>query len=164
LLKPYDDERFTSALERAKSQVRRGAAGELGRKLVALLESQQAGPDRSPTTTGDHLRRVMLKTGGRVIFLKVEEIDWIEAEGDYVRLHVGADTHLLRDTMKRLEAQLDPTKFVRTHRSTIVNLDRIKKLHPYFHGDYVILLKDGTELKLSRSRRRALEERLGWPL
>jgi two-component system LytT family response regulator len=66
--------------------------------------------------------------------------------------------------MKRLEAELDPAKFVRTHRSTIVNLDRIKELHPYFHGDYVILLKDGTELKLSRSRRRALEERLGWPL
>jgi two-component system LytT family response regulator len=130
LLKPYDDERFASAVQRAKSQVRRGAVGELGRKLVALLESQQGGPDRARTTPGDHLRRVMLKTGGRVIFLKAEEIDWIEAEGDYVRLHVGADTHLLRDTMKRLEAQLDPAKFVRTHRSTIVNLDRIKRATP----------------------------------
>jgi two-component system LytT family response regulator len=164
LLKPYDDDRFATAVQRAKSLVRRGAVGELSRKLIALLEGASGAAVRRTPVPGDYLRRVMLKTGGRVIFLKVEEVDWIEAEGDYVRLHVGSNTHLLRDTMKRLEAQLDPAKFVRTHRSTIVNLDRIKELHPYFHGDYVILLKNGTELKLSRSRRRALEERLGWPL
>ncbi len=106
----------------------------------------------------------MVKTGGRVIFLKAEEIDWIEAEGDYVRLHVGERWHLLRDTMKRLERELDPSRFARIHRSTIVNLDRVKELHPYFHGDYMVLLHDGTELKLSRNRRHQLEERLGRPL
>ncbi len=93
-------------------------------------------------------------------FLKVDEIDWIEAEGDYVRLHVGPDHHLLRDTMKSLEDQLDPTSFARTHRSVIVNINRIEAFQPSPHGDHRIILKDGTELKLSRSRQHILE-RLG---
>jgi len=165
LLKPYDDERFAATLSRAKSQIRQGELGTLSRKLIALLEDRAGTPDaRSAQPKPKYLQRVMLKTGGRVVFLRVEEIDWIEAEGDYVRLHVRGDKHLLRDTMKRLEQELDPAHFVRTHRSTIVNLNRIKELHPYFHGDYMIVLKDGTELKLSRSRRQALEEQLGGSL
>ncbi len=99
-----------------------------------------------------------------MIFLKVEEIDWIEADGDYVKLHVGLDHHLLRETMKNLEEQLDPSLFARTHRSLIVNLDRIEALHPGAHGDYTVVLRDGTKLKLSRSRRSTLAERLGRPL
>ncbi len=162
LLKPFDDERFALAVSRAKSQIRQGRVGELSRRLIALLESKtsKTGQREAPSTR-NYLQRVMLKTGGKVVFLRVAEIDWIEAEGDYVRLHVRGESHLLRDTMKRLEKQLDPSLFVRTHRSTIVNLDRIKELHPFFHGDYMVILKDGTELKLSRNRRRALEERLG---
>jgi two-component system LytT family response regulator len=160
LLKPYDDERFAAAVGRAKSQVRQGEVGSLTQRLISLLEERSAGPT-SKTAPGPYLQRVMLKTGGRVIFLRVEEIDWIEAEGDYVRLHVRGDKHLLRDTMKRMEEQLDPAQFIRSHRSSIVNLDRIRELHPYFHGDYMIILKDGAELKLSRSRRQALEDRLG---
>ncbi len=162
LLKPYDDERFATAVNRAKNQLRRGEVGDLTRRLISLLE-KQPGPRGAETapTVDKYLHRIMLKTGGRVTFLRVEEIDWIEAEGDYVRLHAGGKRHLLRDTMKRLEEQLDPAQFVRTHRCTIVNLDRIKELHPFFHGDYLIVLRDGTELKLSRSRRRSLEDRLG---
>ncbi len=129
-------------------------------RLISLLE-RQAGQSAQDLPAGKYLQRIMLKTGGRMTFLRAEEIDWIEAEGDYVRLHAGGKRHLLRDTMKRLEEQLDPSQFLRTHRSTIVNLDRIKELHPFFHGDYLIVLKDGTELKLSRSRRRSLEDRLG---
>ncbi len=158
LLKPYDDDRFHSTVSRAKSHIRQGELGELSRKLIALLESHEQEPT---VARKGYLDRVMIKAGGRVIFLKVDEIDWIEAEGDYVKLHVGPRSHLLRDTMKNLEGQLDPAKFVRTHRSTIVSLDKIKELHPYFHGDYSIILEDGTELRLSRGRRRALEERLG---
>ncbi|MGD8868653.1 MAG: LytTR family DNA-binding domain-containing protein [Gemmatimonadales bacterium] len=162
LLKPYDDERFAAAVRRAKEQLRQGEVGDLARKLISLLEKQPGRTTADPSLpAGRYLQRIMLKTGGRVTFLRVEEIDWIEAEGDYVRLHAGGSRHLLRDTMKRLEGQLDPSRFVRTHRSTIVNLDRIKELHPLFHGDYLIVLKDGTELKLSRSRRRSLEDRLG---
>jgi len=162
LLKPFDDERFAAALDRAKAQIRQAEVGQLSRRLIALLETQTAEADaRAEAPPQGYLKRVMLKTGGRVIFRKVEEIDYIEAEGDYVRLHMGEESHLLRDTMKRLEEQLDPSRFARTHRSTIVNLDRIKELHPYFHGDYIVLLKDGTELKLSRGRRADLERRLG---
>ena len=95
----------------------------------------------------------MLRSGGRVTFMSVEDIDWIEAEGDYVRLHAGGNSHLLRETMKRLEQQLDPALFVRTHRSTIVNLDRIVELRPLFSGEYLVLLKDGTRLTLSKSYR-----------
>jgi two-component system LytT family response regulator len=160
LLKPYGDERFLTAVDRAKRQIRRGEVGQLTSRLISLLEGQagQFAQDRPP---GKYLQRIMLKTGGRMTFLRTEEIDWIEAEGDYVRLHAGGKRHLLRDTMKRLEEQLDPSQFLRTHRSTIVNLDRIKELHPFFHGDYLIVLNDGTELKLSRSRRRSLQDRLG---
>ena len=169
LLKPYDDERFAAALARAKQQVRQGVVGDLSRRLITLLENQsepratRGGSRRGVAGDGAsrYLERVMIKTGGRVIFLKVDEIDWIEAEGDYVKIHVRDRWHLLRDTMKCLEKELDPKRFARTHRSTIVNLDRIKELHPYFHGDYVILLHNGTEIKLSRSRRRQLEARLG---
>jgi two-component system LytT family response regulator len=163
LLKPFDDERFAAALARAKAQIRQSEVGELSRRLIALLETRADASTRAGggAEQSGYLRRVMIKTGGRVIFRKVEEIDYIEAEGDYVRLRMGAESHLLRDTMKRLEEQLDPARFARTHRSTIVNLDRIKELHPYFHGDYIVVMKDGTELKLSRSRRAALEQRLG---
>jgi len=160
LLKPIDDERFGRAVSRAKTQIRQGEFGKLSRRLIELLERTGQRDPASPPA-GTYLQRVMLKTGGRVTFLKVDDIDWIEAEGDYVKLHVGSDHHLIRDTMKNLDEQLDPTRFVRIHRSIIVNLDRIKELHPYFHGDYMVVLKDGTELKLSRGRRRTLEERLG---
>jgi two-component system LytT family response regulator len=160
LLKPYDDERFVMAVERAKRQIRQGEVGQLTSRLISLLE-RQSGHSAEDLASGKYLERIMLKTGGRMTFLRTEEIDWIEAEGDYVRLHAAGKRHLLRDTMKRLEEQLDPAQFLRTHRSTIVNLDRIKELHPFFHGDYLIILEDGTELKLSRSRRRSLEDRLG---
>lgn len=162
LLKPYDDERFATAVSRAKEELRQGEVADLTRRLISLLEKQPGEWATEPSAAaGKYLQRVMLKTSGRVTFLRVEDIDWIEAEGDYVRIHASGSRHLIRDTMKRLEDQLDPSRFVRTHRSTIVNLDRIKELHPFFHGDYLIVLKDGTELKLSRSRRRSLEDRLG---
>src|SRR2546422_10905420 len=104
-----------------------------------------------------------IKSGGRVTLLRVAEIEWIDAEGDYVRIHVGKQWHLLRETMKRLEAQLDPARFVRIHRSTIVNLERVKELQPFFRGEYVVVLHNGATLKLSRGYRENLEARLGRP-
>ena len=104
----------------------------------------------------------MLKSAGRVSFVKRDEIDWVEAEGNYVRLHVGAHSHLLRETMKGIEAKLDPDRFIRIHRSTIVNTDRIKELQPLFHGEYAVILRDGTRLTASRGPenklRRLLEQ------
>jgi two-component system LytT family response regulator len=102
----------------------------------------------------------MVKLANRVILLKVDEIDWIEADGNYVKLHVGRKGHLLREKMQDLEVQLDPERFVRIHRSAIVNLDRIKEMHPHFNGDYIVVLEDGSQLKLSRTRREQLEARL----
>ena len=105
--------------------------------------------------------RLVIKSSGRVFFLKTEEIDWIEAAGNYLRLHVGGEVHLLRETMINLESRLNSGKFFRIHRSTMVNLERIKELHPMFHGDYLVLLHDNTELTLSRSYRPKLQEILG---
>ena len=159
LLKPFDDERFRKAVARAKQQVRQGKLGALSGQLAALLE----GIGRPPvvTSNGQYLKRLAIKAGGRVSILGVKDIDWIEAEGDYVKIHAGRAWHLLRETMKHLETQFDPARFVRIHRSTIVNVERIKELQPYFRGEYVVILQDGTSLKLSRGYKERLEAALG---
>jgi two-component system LytT family response regulator len=152
LLKPYNHERFRKAVERARAQLSNGAKGELGERLLSLLENFKAEPAR-------HLERLMIKSSGRVFFLRTEELDWIEAEGNYLRLHAGKESHLLRETMNRLASKLDPDKFLRIHRSTLVNIERIKELQPLFSGDYVVILRDGKQLTLSRSYRDKLLER-----
>lgn len=153
LLKPFDKERFAKALARAKTQVRLGQSAGLEHRLLALLQTVE---ERRPL-----LERLVVKSAGRVSFVRVAEIDWIEAAGNYVRLHLGKEEHLLRESLGGLEAKLDPRRFVRIHRSTIVNIDRIRELRPAFHGDYQVVLKDGAELTLSRSCREKLQEILG---
>ncbi|MEO6245620.1 MAG: LytTR family DNA-binding domain-containing protein [Opitutaceae bacterium] len=150
LLKPYDDARFAAALHRAKTEARRRHADEVGSRLAQLLNFIQCGRDRRepvPPKNGD---RILLKSSGEIFFLKAEEIDWIEAEGDYMKFHVAGRAYLMRETMVRLEARLDARRFIRIHRSTIVNLDRVRKLSPTFAGEYAVVLHDGTKLKLSR--------------
>jgi two-component system, LytTR family, response regulator len=150
LLKPYDDARFAAALGRAKEEVRRRKTDQVNDRLSQLLNYLQqtgapaAGPAEMPAD------RILLKSSGEIFFLKAEEIDWIEAEGDYMKFHVGGRTHLMRETMARLESRLDPKRFIRIHRSTIVNLERLRKLSPSFGGEYAVVLQDGTKLKLSR--------------
>jgi two-component system, LytTR family, response regulator len=153
LLKPFDRERFQKALERVRNQLEHAETAASRQRLLALLEDVQAA--RKP------LQRVVIKSEGRVFFVRVEDIDWIEAAGNYLRLHVGRETHLLRETMNGLEGRLDPAQFVRIHRSTMVQFDRIRELQPWFHGDYRVLLRDGTELTLSRGYRQKLQELLG---
>jgi two-component system LytT family response regulator len=155
LLKPFDDERFTHALQRAKAQIEAREINQLSKKLLAFLEERKGAPPSE-----DYLTRLMIKVSGRVVLLKVDEIDFIEADGNYAKLHVGSKAHLLREKMNDLEERLDPAKFVRIHRSIIVNLDRIKELHPHFNGDYIVVLEDGRQLRLSRTRREHLEARL----
>jgi len=157
LLKPYSDDRFREALARARQQVRNGALGMLGERLERLL----AGLGAREGGGREILQRVVIKADGRVTVLPVTDVDWIEADGDYVRIHAGAAAHVLRQTMKQFEAQLDPQRFVRIHRSIIVNVERIKELQPYFRGEYVVILKDGARLKLSRGFREHLERALG---
>jgi two-component system, LytTR family, response regulator len=158
LLKPFDDARFQKALDQAKAQIEQRQINKISRKLLALLEEREHKPEeRQPKA---YLTRLMIKLASRVMLLNVSEIDWIEADGNYAKLHVGRKAHLLREKMHDLEEQLDPKKFVRIHRSIIVNLDRIKEMHPHFNGDCIVVLEDGSQLKLSRSRREHLELRL----
>jgi two-component system LytT family response regulator len=159
LLKPFDDARFREALGRAKQQVRQGKLDALSRQILALLDGM--GRAAANERDGQYLKRLVIKSGGRVAILAVRDIDWIEAEGDYVKIHAGRAWHLLRETMKRLEVQFDPARFVRIHRSTIVNVERIKELQPYFRGEHVVILHDGTNLKLSRGYKEHLEAALG---
>jgi two-component system, LytTR family, response regulator len=153
LLKPFDRERFEQALGRARQQLDRRNNGDLERRLLELVQ------DLKPAT--HRLERFVIKSGGRVFFVRAEEIDWIEAAGNYVKLHVGDETHLFRETMNALEAQLDADTFFRIHRSHIVNIERIKELQPWFNGEYVVFLHNGTRLTLSRGYREKLQERIG---
>ena len=151
LLKPYDDTRFAAALQRAKEEVRRRQADQVNARLSQLLEYlQQNAAPAEPEKSENNGDRILIKSSGEIFFLKAEEIDWIEAEGDYMKFHVSGRTHLMRETMARLEARLDPKRFIRIHRSTIVNIDRMRKLSPSFAGEYAVVLQDGTKLKLSR--------------
>jgi two-component system LytT family response regulator len=159
LLKPFDDRRFHQALAIAKERVRQGRIGALRQELIDLLGAPAEAP--AAALDGGYLKRLVIKSGGRVTLLGVADIDWIEADGDYVKVHAGRAWHLLRETMKHIEGQFDPAQFVRIHRSTIVNVERIKELQPYFKGEYVVKLHDGTSLKLSRGFRPHLEKALG---
>ena len=160
LLKPYDDTRFGAALQRAKEEVRRRRADTVNARLTQLLDYLQqnsgtaAAAQAKEEKAGD---RILIKSSGEIFFLKADEIDWIEAEGDYMKFHVAGRAHLMRETMARLEARLDPKRFIRIHRSTIVNIDRLRKLSPSFAGEYAVILHDGTKLKLSRG----YHERIG---
>jgi two-component system, LytTR family, response regulator len=156
LLKPFDDARFTQVLARAKQHVRGLRVQGLARSLGALCSSAPAPAPLSASSSG-YIERLALKEGGRVLPLAVEEIDWVEADDYYVLVHVGPRSHLLRLSLRELEAQLDPRRFLRIHRSTLVNLARVKELQPLFHGEYWVLLHNGHRLKLSRSYREGLE-------
>lgn len=165
LLKPFDDERFEKALQHARELIQRGRIEALSQQLFALARDLRGtgGPPAEPlpSEAPAHLERLAIKSGDRVTLLKTREIDWIEGAGVYVRLHVGKKSHLLRETLSNLEAQLDPDQFVRIHRSTIVNVERVRELKSYFHGEYIVYLHDGTQLKLSRSYREKLFILLG---
>jgi two-component system LytT family response regulator len=159
LLKPFDDVRFKRTLDQAKARIEQREINKVSKRLLALLEERES-QRNAGTREGAYLNRLMIKLASRVVLLKVSDIDWIEADGNYAKLHVGRKSHLLREKMHDLEARLNPQKFVRIHRSIIVNLDRIKEMHPHFNGDFIVVLEDGVQLKLSRSRREHLESRL----
>ena len=152
LLKPFDRERFKKALDRAVQTIKRRQTDELSHRLSALLAEVK--PEA-------RIDRLAIKSAGRVIFLRLDEIDWIEAADNYVSLHVGNESHLHRETMTAMEERLKGGKFMRISRSTIVNVDRIKELQPLFHGEYSVILRNGTRLTLSRGYREKLDGLLG---
>ncbi|MBS1796155.1 MAG: response regulator transcription factor [Acidobacteria bacterium] len=150
LLKPFNRERLQRAVTRARELIENRQRGKLDERLASLIADLK--------TEKKYLERLVVKSVGRVFFLKTDEIDWIEAAGNYLKLHVGRESHLIRETMNAIESRLDPDKFLRIHRSTVVNIDRIKELHPMFSGDYSVILRNGAELTLSRNyRERFLE-------
>ncbi|MDX6694835.1 MAG: two-component system, LytTR family, response regulator [Blastocatellia bacterium] len=153
LLKPFDRERFQDAWQRAKEHILKEKTGHKDERILMLLEELKAGPK--------YLERLVIKSGGRVFFLEAREIDWIEAEGNYVSVHSGKKSHLLRETISSLEAQLDPKKFRRIHRSSIVQIDKIKELQMWLHGEYRVTLHCGAQLMLSRNYRDNLQAALG---
>ncbi len=150
LLKPVERLRFRRAVERARAQIHHAEGAEVTRRIASLL--RDLGSRRS-------VDRLPIKAGGTVYFVRTADIDWIEAAGNYARLHAGGERHVLRETMAALERALDPRQFVRVHRSTIVNVDRIKKIQPWFKGEHVVVLHDGTKLSLSRKYRERLDQR-----
>jgi two-component system, LytTR family, response regulator len=158
LLKPFTDERFGAALSQARAQIQMKEVNRLTRSLVAAMAGQTSADEAISPKRTKFLNRFMIRSGGRVAFIKAGDVDWIAADDYYVRLNVGNRSHLLRVSLNELEEKLDPEKFLRIHRSTIVNFERVKELHQNPNGEWVVVLKDGHELKLSRSRRDQLEE------
>jgi len=155
LLKPFDRERFAASLNRARDEcARRATPGfDLDQRLRAVLEEWQA----QAKAQAAHPNRLVIKSGGRIQFLRIDDIDYIEAQGNYVLLHAGSEQYLHRETMARIEAALDPVRFARIHRSTIVNLERVKEMQPLFRGDYTVTLRDGRKLTLGKAYRDKLK-------
>ena len=156
LLKPFDQARLQTAIERARSRLGAGPATDSTQRMLALLQELT---QRQRGELG--LERLVVRTQERSFFLRTESIDWVEAAGKYVHLHVGKATHLLRGSMANLELQLDSARFVRISRSAIVNIDRIQEIQPWFQGDHVVILTDRTRLTSTRGYRENLQRLLG---
>jgi two-component system, LytTR family, response regulator len=185
VLKPVDQDRFAEALRRAKHRIAGTAAGAAGRdadrdlrqRLAALVAEVSAAvasgaatppmgppadtpastPASTPVTGPGGVPRLAVKGEGRVVFVRTPDVDWIEAMDNYVRLHVGREVHVMRETLSSLETRLSGSTFLRIHRSTIVNVDRIREVQPWFAGDYVVILADGTKLTTGRRYRAAVQ-------
>jgi two-component system LytT family response regulator len=154
LLKPFDRERFRKALGRARNRLEQTQErGQIREQLSALLTEL-----KSENPEAKAIDRLAIKSEGRVVFVKVTDIDWVEAADNYVNLHVAGGAHLMRETMSSLEGRLPGDKFLRISRSTIVNIERIKELQPLFHGEYAVILRNGTRLTLSRGYRDKLSQ------
>ena len=150
LLKPFGQTRFESALERARDQIRYNQGCSASNLLALVNHLRQSGS----------AERFIVKSGGDVLFLRPDEIDYIEAADNYLNIHAGKENLLLRETMQRMERRLDPRQFLRIHRSTIVNVERIRKLQAGPAGDHLVVLRDGRQLTLSRSYREQVQQRL----
>lgn len=173
LLKPFDDDRFFDAVERAKQAIRGADLGLLRSRLLGLLTDAGVGEEdisalssvgATVVPRSSYLSRIAVKEIGRTVLVRVDEIDWIEAANYCVKLHTRNRVHVIRESLKALDGHLDPARFFRVSRSAIVNLDRIQEIQPFARGSQTILLKDGTRVTMSRSRREALERLLGQSL
>jgi two-component system LytT family response regulator len=153
VLKPFENARLLEALERARDRLRSRHDGELARQLAALVAAWSGDEPQSPShLEARPVERFTVRHDDRIQFIDADDIEWIEAEGNYAVLHVGAETHRIRLTLHVIERQLDPRRFARIHRSTIVNLARVREIQPWFGGDYIAILHGGRKLRVSRTR------------
>jgi two-component system LytT family response regulator len=155
LLKPIDQDRFQKTLSRVRLQLNGAKIEQLQRKFASLLQHLEE--SKTESTRTKYSGGIAIRESSRVFFLSVDEIDWINAQGNYIQIHTEGSAHLLRETMKGIETKLDPEKFLRIRRSTIVRIERIKELHPLFNGEYAVSLRNGTQLTSSRRYRHNLE-------
>ncbi len=153
LLKPFDPTRFRETLQRVRRRLSEQGSDKISEQIRQLASRFDAPPK--------YLQRLVVKTEDRVLLLSVAEVDWLEAAGNYVCVHIGKQNHIVRESLGNLETSLDPEHFARIHRSTVVNLDRIRELRQHWHGDYKLILQSGQVLALSRRYRHALTEKLG---
>ena len=153
LLKPVTEARFQDAIARVRAHAAREDARALHQRLDAMLQAMRS--------SGRYVAHIPVRQGGRIALVQVSEIDRIQAADNYVTLHAGGREYLLRETMAKLHESLDPQRFVRIHRSTIVALDRVRELEPSFRGDLIVVLRDGTRVTLGRAYRAAVEKALG---
>jgi two-component system LytT family response regulator len=158
LLKPVDPKRFVKTLNRVRERMKDAQTKDVDRRLTTLLQSLESVKSNGEQTA--YLERIAVKKAEHIIFVEVDEIDWISSEGNYIQLHTKNKPHLLRETMDGIERKLDPQKFLRLRRSTIVRTEQIKELHPLFNGEFLVLLKDDTELSSSRRYRQNLNQLL----
>jgi two-component system LytT family response regulator len=169
LLKPFRDSRFGTALSRAKADVRKARASDVGQKVEQLLDHVRAltrepgAAGGSPVSTPEPADRIVLKTGTDLHLTRTSDIVWIESQGDFIKVHTTGPAQLVRDTLQAMEQRLDPAKFLRIHRSFLVNLDHVKKVTPALYGDYTVLMSDETKLRLSRKNRRQLKLLIAQP-
>lgn len=161
LLKPFSDERYETTMARVRGRLDERSLQEFGRRLIGMVAS---GATLKPEADPRRLDRLVIKSGGATRFIRVTEIDWIEAAGVYVNLHLGNKELLYRAALTELAERLDPARFIRVHRSTIVNIESILQLEPISHGEFDVVLKGGARTRISRTYRSQLEERLGQSL
>lgn len=153
LLKPFSRSRFQKAVLHAKAQINQQNNVETKQQFSDLLENHKS---KTP-----HLQRIFVKDNGKIILLEPEAVDWIEADDKYLHLHTAQKTYLIRQTLNSIEAELDPNIFLRIHRSTIVNLTRVKEIHPLFNGEYILILQNGAKITLSRNYKNRFFEHFG---
>jgi two-component system, LytTR family, response regulator len=157
LLKPFSDERFDAAMTRVKSRLDERSMKEFGQRVMKMVSAAPAAPER-------RLDRLVVKAGGTTRFIRVIDIDWIEAAGVYVTLHVAGKELLYRAALNDLAEKLDPRRFVRVHRSALINIESVLQLEPISHGEFDVVLKNGSRTRVSRTYRAQLEKRLGQTL
>jgi two-component system, LytTR family, response regulator len=160
IVKPFNNDRFYKAVAKVKRQLGQLSAWEINNRLTNIISKLEHSPGLETSATIKYLERMMVKTGDKMFLIKVKDIDWFEAQDYYIAIHKEKETHLIRKTMTQLEGELDPSQFIRIHRSTIVNINKVKSIATHFNNEAVVLLEDGTKLKMSHAYKAKLQQAL----